>query len=65
VIPPGVYRTSRAQINRPGREAGVAVGRPAASEKKYNPYLGWVVGGILILAIFAVMGVFWFMYHPL
>ncbi len=43
----------------------MAVERRAASEKKYNPYLGWVVGGILILAIFAVMGVFWFMYHPL
>lgn len=43
----------------------MAVEQRAALEKKYNPYLGWVVGGILILAIFAVMGVFWFMYHPL
>lgn len=31
----------------------------------YNPYLGWIAGGIIILLVFAVMGVFWFMYHPL
>lgn len=30
-----------------------------------NPYLGWIVGGLIILAVFAVMGAFWFMYHPL
>lgn len=30
-----------------------------------NPYLGWIVGGIIIVAVFAVMGAFWFIYHPL
>jgi len=30
-----------------------------------NPHLGWIVGGLIILAVFAVMGTFWFMYHPL
>ena len=30
-----------------------------------NPYLGWIVGGIIILLVFAVMGTFWFLYHPL
>lgn len=36
--------------------------RPAFRD---NPYLGWIVGGILIVAVFAIMGAFWFMYHPL
>ncbi len=25
---------------------------------------GWLVGGLLILAVFVAGGVFWFTYHP-
>ena len=35
-----------------------------AASGEGNPYLGWIVGGLIILAVFAVMGAFWFMYHP-
>lgn len=37
----------------------------ASAPDDRNPYLGWIVGGLIILAVFAVMGTFWFIYHPL
>jgi len=27
-------------------------------------YLGWAIGGILILGVLAVGATFWFIYHP-
>jgi hypothetical protein len=41
------------------------VAQPARAPDDSNPYLGWIVGALIIVAVFAVMGAFWFMYHPL
>ena len=35
----------------------------STQENSGGLYLGWVVGGLLILAIFAVGAAFWFIYH--
>ncbi|MGI0140432.1 MAG: hypothetical protein ACREBT_04700 [Thermoplasmata archaeon] len=35
------------------------------SADSYNPYLGWIAGGVIVLLIFAVMGSIWFWFHPL
>ena len=40
----------------------MAAGAPS---HRTNPYLGWIVGGIIVLLVFVVMGTFWFLYHPL
>lgn len=41
----------------------MAANEPAASEAP-GAYTGWIVGGLLILAVFGVGAVFWFMHHP-
>jgi len=29
-----------------------------------NPYLGWVVSGVVLMLVFASAAVLWFMFHP-
>ncbi len=37
---------------------------PAAADASRGANLGWIIGGLVILAIFVVGSAFWFMYHP-
>lgn len=37
---------------------------PAAAGASRGANLGWVIGGVVIVAIFVVGGAFWFMFHP-
>jgi len=29
-----------------------------------NPNIGWIIGGVAVLAVFVVGAAFWFSYHP-
>lgn len=42
----------------------IDVHRSPAAEGSRGANLGWVIGGLVILAVFAVGGAFWFMFHP-
>ncbi len=42
----------------------MGMGHPAAREDTRGANLGWIVGGLVILAVFAVGAGFWFIYHP-
>lgn len=39
-------------------------GRPVAPELGGGAYTGWLVSGLVILAIMAIGAVLWFAYHP-
>ncbi len=59
---PGAYRTV---LNRKAAAGAVnAVGRRPASSNERREDLGWVLGGLVILGVFAVGAAFWFSYHP-
>jgi hypothetical protein len=39
-------------------------GTPTAEEAAKNDYVGWVVSGLIILAVSVVAAGFWFTHHP-
>ncbi|HTS33352.1 MAG TPA: hypothetical protein VMI55_05380 [Thermoplasmata archaeon] len=48
--------------NAPG--SAQSPGRPLAPELRGGAYTGWLVSGLIILAVLAVGAALWFIYHP-
>jgi hypothetical protein len=37
---------------------------PLAEKDQPSPYRGWLIGFLLIIAVFVVGATFWFIFHP-